>query len=441
MVTRYPVAVIPGDGIGVDVIREGVRVLDLLGETTARFALDYEWFDWGTARYHQQGSYMPEDWQKILEPFQAIYFGAVGWPSVPDHVSLWGLLLPIRKAFDQYANVRPVRLLPGLHGRLVDKGPADIDFVCVRENTEGEYSGAGGRVHRGTAHEVAVQEIIFTRYATERIIRYAFDLALDQGRSSVQSVTKSNAMQFSAVFWDEVFAEVAGSFPQIRNERYLVDAMAARFVTHPESLDVVVASNLFADILTDLGGAIQGSMGMPPSANINPTRRKPSFEPVHGSAPDIAGKGIASYPGHHLGRTDDAGLPGPEGARCPADAGDRGVTRDGQTLTPDLGARPPPARSPARCATISAAWSSRTMCGATWIPGDALWSRVGESRRWEQGRGGRGRAGGSAGLLDAGLLEILACGLQVSGGARRYLAGVPVTRDVPSVTPSARASR
>ncbi len=338
MVTRYPVAVIPGDGIGVDVIREGVRVLDLLGETTARFALDYEWFDWGTARYHQQGSYMPEDWQKILEPFQAIYFGAVGWPSVPDHVSLWGLLLPIRKAFDQYANVRPVRLLPGLHGRLVDKGPADIDFVCVRENTEGEYSGAGGRVHRGTAHEVAVQEIIFTRYATERIIRYAFDLALDQGRSSVQSVTKSNAMQFSAVFWDEVFAEVAGSFPQIRNERYLVDAMAARFVTHPESLDVVVASNLFADILTDLGGAIQGSMGMPPSANINPTRRKPSlFEPVHGSAPDIAGKGIANPLGtiwagqmmlDFLGQKEPAAL---------LMQAIEGVTRDGQTLTPDLG--------------------------------------------------------------------------------------------------------
>ncbi len=338
MPRHHAVAVIPGDGIGVDVIREGRRVLAHLSDVTGSFRLDEEEFDWSTARYFAHGSYMPDDWTTVLGRFQAIYFGAVGWPTVPDHVSLWGLLLPIRKAFDQYANVRPVRLLPGLKGRIVGKGPEQIDFVCVRENTEGEYSGVGGRVHRGTPHEVAIQDIVFTRTGTERIIRYAFELAITQGRRSVQSVTKSNAMQYSAVFWDEVFDDVAGSYPAIETQRYLVDAMAARFVTHPESLDVVVASNLFADILTDLGGAIQGSMGMPPSANIDPTRRHPSlFEPVHGSAPDIAGKGIANPLGtiwagqmmlEFLGEAEDATL---------LMRAIETVTRAGTTLTPDLG--------------------------------------------------------------------------------------------------------
>jgi tartrate dehydrogenase/decarboxylase / D-malate dehydrogenase len=336
---NYQVAVIPGDGIGVDVIREGVRVLDALGEATGSFRLDYRWLDWSTERYLAKGAYMPDDWQQVLEPFPAIYFGAVGWPEkVPDHVSLWGLLLPMRKAFDQYANVRPVRLLPGLKGRLVGKGPQEIDFVCVRENTEGEYSGVGGRVHRGTPHEVALQEIVFTRHGTERIVRYAYELAREQGRGSVQSVTKSNAMQFSAVFWDEVVEDVAKEYPDLRTDKYLVDAMAARFVTHPETLEVVVASNLFADILTDLGGAIQGSMGMPPSANINPTRSKPSlFEPVHGSAPDIAGKGIANPLGTvWAGQMMIEFLGEKEAADLLMRAMET-VTSEGKTLTADVG--------------------------------------------------------------------------------------------------------
>jgi tartrate dehydrogenase/decarboxylase / D-malate dehydrogenase len=336
---NYAVAVIPGDGIGVDVINEGVKVLDALGEATGSFKLDYTWLDWSTERYLAKGSYMPDDWQKVLEPYPVIYFGAVGWPAkVPDHISLWGLLLPMRKAFDQYVNLRPVRLLPGLKGRLVGKGPADIDFLCVRENTEGEYSGVGGRVHRGTPHEVALQEIVFTRMGTERIVRYAYELAREHGRKSVQSVTKSNAMQFSAVFWDEVVDEVAKEYPDIKSDRYLVDAMAARFVTNPESLDVVVASNLFADILTDLGGAIQGSMGMPPSANINPTRKKPSlFEPVHGSAPDIAGKGIANPLGTVWAGQMMLDFLGEREAATLLMEAIETVTREGKTLTGDVG--------------------------------------------------------------------------------------------------------
>src|SRR5919199_818079 len=293
---NHRVALIPGDGIGKDVIAEGIKVLKAAQEVAGDFRIEYEEFPWSCAYYLEHGQMMPDDGLKVLSEFDAIYLGAVGFPSlVPDHISLWGLLLPIRKTFDLYVNLRPCRLLPGTRGPLRDKGPGEIDFVCIRENTEGEYAGVGGRVHVGTEHEVAIQEIVFTRHAVERIIRYAFELARREGRKKVTSVTKSNAMQYNMVFWDDVFREVAAQYPDIRSDQVHVDAMAARFVRNPELLDVVVASNLFADILTDLAGALQGSLGVPPSANVNPDRKVPGFfEPVHGSAPDIAGQGIAN---------------------------------------------------------------------------------------------------------------------------------------------------
>src|SRR5438270_2176379 len=227
--------------------------------------------------------------------FDGILPGPVGDPRVADHITLWGLLLPMRQAFDQYVNLRPVRLLAGVHRTLGGKGPQDIDIVCVRENTEGEYAGAGGRVHQGTENEVAIQSIIFTREGTERIMRYAFEYARQYGRKKVTSATKSNSMQYNMVFWDEVFRQVAAEYPDIEHEQQLIDSLAARFVSRPESLDIIVASNLFGDILTDLGAAISGSMGLAPSANLNPQRHYPSlFQAIHGSAPDIAGKGIAN---------------------------------------------------------------------------------------------------------------------------------------------------
>ncbi|MGR9235205.1 tartrate dehydrogenase/decarboxylase/D-malate dehydrogenase [Rhizobium leguminosarum] len=287
----YSIALIPGDGIGVAVTNAAWDVL----ETVARkgnFKVEATSFPWSCAFYRETGAMMPENGIDVLRGFDAILLGAVGWPAeVPDAVSLHGLLLPIRKAFVQYANIRPHRLLPGVRGPLKS---SEFDILCIRENTEGEYSGAGGRVHVGTPDEVAVETSIFTRNGVERILRYAFDQARRR-RRKLASVTKSNAQKYSMVFWDEITERLSSEYPDVEVKNYHIDAMAARIVMAPESLDVVVASNLFGDILTDLGAAIQGGLGFAASANINPNRTAPSmFEPVHGSAPDIAHLGIAN---------------------------------------------------------------------------------------------------------------------------------------------------
>lgn len=294
----FRIAVIPGDGIGKEVVPEGLRVLDRLAATSnGALAFTYEYFPWGCEYYLRTGRMMDADGLARLEGFDAIYFGAVGWPGVPDHISLWGLRLAICQGFDQYACVRPVRLLPGIESPLRNATRETIDWVVVRENSEGEYAGVGGRnfASRGPDREVAVQAALFTAQGCERIIRYAFDLARTRKRKKVTSVTKSNAQQYGMTLWDETFARVAAQYPDVQTEQFLVDAMAARFVLRPETLEVVVASNLFGDILSDLGSALAGSLGIAASANIDPERRHPSmFEPVHGSAPDIAGKGIAN---------------------------------------------------------------------------------------------------------------------------------------------------
>jgi tartrate dehydrogenase/decarboxylase / D-malate dehydrogenase len=298
----YRIAVIPGDGIGQEVVPEGLRVLERLADRSGgAFAFAFESFPWGCEHYLRTGRMMDDDGLERLRPFDAIYFGAVGWPDVPDHISLWGLRLAICQGFDQYACVRPVQLLPGITSPLRDATPESIDWVVVRENSEGEYAGIGGRnlASRGEAagepSEIALQTALFTEQGCERIIRYAFNLARSRKRPKVTSVTKSNAQQYAMTLWDEVFARVAGEYPDVETEQFLVDAMAARFVLRPDTLEVVVGSNLFGDILSDLGSALAGSLGIAASANIDPERRYPSmFEPVHGSAPDIAGKGIAN---------------------------------------------------------------------------------------------------------------------------------------------------
>ena len=287
----YSIALIPGDGIGKDVTDAAWSVLQVAAKAGG-FALNSTEFPWSCQFYKQTGRMMPEDGIETLRSFDAILLGAVGWPAeVPDSVSLHGLLLPIRKAFVQYANIRPHRLLPGVQGPLRVE---TFDILCIRENTEGEYSGAGGRVHQGTSDEVAVETSIFTRAGVERILRFGFGQARAR-RGKLASVTKSNAQKYSMVFWDEITARLSAEYPDVEVTSYHIDAMAARMVMAPESLDVVVASNLFGDILTDLGAAIQGGLGFAASANINPQRDAPSmFEPVHGSAPDIAGRGIAN---------------------------------------------------------------------------------------------------------------------------------------------------
>ncbi len=292
---RYNIAAIPADGIGPEVIAAGAEVLEALERREGDIAFDMNFFDWGSDYYKRNGVMMPEDGLDQLSPFDAIYFGAVGAPDVPDHVTLWGLRLPICQGFDQYANVRPTRILPGVVSTLRGVETGDLDWVIVRENSEGEYSGHGGRAHRGLPEEVATETSIFTRVGVTRIMRYAFKMAQSRPRKLLTVVTKSNAQRHGMVMWDEIAAEVAQEFPDVTWDKMLVDAMTVRMVKDPASLDTIVATNLHADILSDLAGALAGSLGVAPTANIDPERRFPSmFEPIHGSAFDITGKGIAN---------------------------------------------------------------------------------------------------------------------------------------------------
>lgn len=350
----YCIALLPGDGIGKEVIPAAVEVLEAardlardLARDSARdpargpaedFTLSFQEFEWGCEYYLRTGRMMPEDGLEQLCPFDAIFLGAIGHPTVPDHVSLRDLLLRIRFGFDLYVNLRPVEILPGLEPALRGKTADDIRMLFVRENSEGEYCGIGGRFKRGTEDEVAIQQSVFTRKGVERVLRYAFELARRR-RKRLASATKSNAMQYTMVLWDEVLRQVARDYPEVSVSNYHVDALAARMITHPETLDVVVGSNLFADILTDLGGALQGSLGLAASANLNPTERlgPPMFEPVHGSAPDIEGRGIAnpiaaiwtaSLMMEHLGE--------PAAAKRIFSAL-KAVTGEGKVRTPDLG--------------------------------------------------------------------------------------------------------
>ena len=286
---------IPADGIGPEVIAAGLEVLDTVARRDGGFELAIQQHDWGSARYRATGAMMPPDGLDQLRHADAIYFGAVGAPDIADDVTLWGLRLPICQGFDQYANVRPTRLLPGIQSPLRDVGPGDLDWMIVRENSEGEYAGHGGRAHRGMPEEVATETAIFTRRGVERIMRYAFDIARARPARHLTVVTKSNAQRFGMVFWDEIAALVAADYPDVAWERELVDAMTARMVRRPRDIDTVVATNLHADILSDLAAALAGSLGVAPTANIDPERRFPSmFEPIHGSAFDITGRGIAN---------------------------------------------------------------------------------------------------------------------------------------------------
>ena len=288
-------AVIPGDGIGKEVVPEGLRVLE---KVAGKFGIGLEFahFDWSCDHYAKTGRMMPDDWFETLSSFEAIFYGAVGWPAtVPDHVSLWGSLIQFRRRFDQYVNLRPCRLMPGIATPLANRKPGDIDFVVVRENTEGEYSSLGGRLFEGTEREFVVQESVFTRKGVDRILKYAFELAASRPERHLTSATKSNGISITMPYWDERFRAMAASHPGIRVDQFHIDILCAHFVQRPQTFDVVVGSNLFGDILSDLGPAVCGTIGIAPSGNINPERTHPSlFEPVHGSAPDIAGKGIAN---------------------------------------------------------------------------------------------------------------------------------------------------
>src|SRR3954470_306438 len=295
MTKTYNIAAIPADGIGIEVIAAGIEVLDALAEKTGSFKFKFDHFDWGSDYYKKHGRMMPADGLDRIKDHDAIFFGAVGAPDVPDHVTLWGLRLAICQSFDQYANVRPTRVLPGITSPLRHVSGKELDWVIVRENSEGEYAGVGGRVHRGLPEEVATDVAVFTRTGTVRIMRFAFELARSRPRKLLTVVTKSNAQRHAMVMWDEIAAEVAGEFPDVTWNKMLVDAMTMRMVLKPGTLDTIVATNLHADILSDLAAALAGSLGIAPTANINPERDTPSmFEPIHGSAFDITGKGIAN---------------------------------------------------------------------------------------------------------------------------------------------------
>lgn len=336
----YKIAVIPGDGIGKEVVPEGVRVLRTAADAFG-FGLDLVEYDFASADYWlRHGTMLPDDWFDELAGHDALFLGAVGWPAaMPDHVSLWGSLLQFRRRFDQYANVRPVRLMPGVSSPLANRLPGDVDFYVVRENTEGEYSSIGGRIFEGTDRETVVQETVMTRTGVDRILHYAFELARTRRRKHLTSATKSNGISETMPYWDERVVEMSGHYPDVTVDKYHIDILTAHFVRNPDWFDVVVASNLFGDILSDLGPACTGTVGIAPSANINPERRYPSlFEPVHGSAPDIAGRGVANPIGQiwsasmmldHLGQ--------PEAAAAVLGAIERVLAENPKVFTPDLG--------------------------------------------------------------------------------------------------------
>lgn len=334
---NHEIAVIPGDGIGLEVTPLGLELLEAAG---ARFGFGFSFrhFPWGCEYYTRMGRMMPEDGLDQLRPFDAVFLGAVGYPGVPDHVSLWGLLIPIRRAFHQYVNLRPVRLLSGVASPLAGRGPEDIDFVIVRENNEGEYSEIGGRLYQGTEMEMAVQETIFTRKGVDRILRYAFELARSRPAKHLTAATKSNGIIHTMPFWDERFTAIAEEYPDVRTDKYHIDILTAHFVQHPDWFDVVVGSNLFGDILSDLGPAVAGGIGIAPSANINPERDYPSmFEPVHGSAPDIAGKGVANPIATFWTASQLLDFLGESEAAAAVMDAVEAVTAAGDTLTADLG--------------------------------------------------------------------------------------------------------
>ena len=332
----YRIAVIAGDGIGTEVVPEGIRVLDAVA---LRHGIHFAWehFDWSCRRFADTGAMMPADGLERIRSHDAIFLGAVGFPGVPDHVSLWGLLIPIRRRFGQYINLRPVRLMPGIASPLAGRVPGDIDFWIVRENNEGEYSSVGGRFYEGTDDEIVIQETIFSRRGVDRALRFAYELANGRPKRHLTSATKSNGIAITMPYWDERVREMAAQYPAVRTDQFHIDILTAHFVAHPDWFDVVVASNLFGDILSDLGPAVTGTIGIAPSANLNPERAFPSmFEPVHGSAPDIAGRGIANPIGQiwsgakmleHLGH--------PEAADAVVRAIERVLARGPRT--PDIG--------------------------------------------------------------------------------------------------------